>query len=35
MIRTANGQLARLDGWAHIKVTVRTYWARGGVAIRL
>lgn len=35
MIRAANVQLARLEGYAHIKVTVRTDWARGGVAARL
>ena len=33
MIRAANRQLVRLDGYAHIKVTVRTDWDKSKVAL--
>lgn len=33
LIRTSNGRLARLDGYPHIKVAVRTDWDRSKVAL--
>jgi ATP-dependent dihydroxyacetone kinase len=33
MLRTAGGRLARLDGYPHIKVVVRTDWDRSKVAL--
>ena len=33
MLRTAEGRLARLDGYPHIKVVVRTDWDRSRVAL--
>ncbi|MCZ8080859.1 MAG: dihydroxyacetone kinase subunit DhaK [Rhodobacteraceae bacterium] len=33
LIRTSNGRLARLDGYPHIKVVVRTDWDRSKVAL--
>lgn len=33
LIRTSNGKLARLDGYPHIKVVVRTDWDRSKVAL--
>ncbi len=33
MLRTAGGRLARLDGYPHIKVVVRTDWDRDQVAL--
>ncbi|AWD23028.1 dihydroxyacetone kinase subunit DhaK [Fuscovulum blasticum] len=33
LLRTAGGRLARLDGYPHIKVVVRTDWDRGKVAL--
>ena len=33
LIRTSNGRLARLDGYPHIKVVVRTDWDRSRVAL--
>ncbi len=33
LIRTSGGRLARLDGYPHIKVVVRTDWDRGRVAL--
>ena len=33
LLRTAGGRLARLDGYPHIKVVVRTDWDRSGVAL--
>ncbi|MEM6931961.1 MAG: dihydroxyacetone kinase subunit DhaK [Pseudomonadota bacterium] len=33
MLRTAGGRLARLDGYPHIKVLVRTDWDRSKVAL--
>ncbi|MBO6675149.1 MAG: dihydroxyacetone kinase subunit DhaK [Rhizobiales bacterium] len=33
LLRTANGKLARLDGYPHIKVVVRTDWDRSKVAL--
>jgi ATP-dependent dihydroxyacetone kinase len=33
LIRTSGGRLARLDGYPHIKVVVRTDWDRGKVAL--
>ena len=33
LLRTAGGKLARLDGYPHIKVVVRSDWDRGKVAL--
>jgi dihydroxyacetone kinase len=33
LLRTANGKLARLDGYPHIKVVVRTDWDKSKVAL--
>ena len=33
LIRTSNGRLARLDGYPHIKVVIRTDWDRSRVAL--
>jgi ATP-dependent dihydroxyacetone kinase len=33
LIRTSGGRLARLDGYPHIKVVVRTDWDKGRVAL--
>jgi ATP-dependent dihydroxyacetone kinase len=33
LIRTSGGRLARLDGYPHIKVVVRTDWEKGRVAL--
>ncbi|MEZ5796970.1 MAG: dihydroxyacetone kinase subunit DhaK [Paracoccaceae bacterium] len=33
LLRTANGRLARLDGYPHIKVVIRTDWDRSRVAL--
>ena len=33
LIRASNGRLARLDGYPHIKVVVRSDWDRGKVAL--
>jgi dihydroxyacetone kinase len=33
LLRTAGGRLARLDGYPHIKVVVRTDWSRDRVAL--
>ena len=33
LIRTSNGRLARLDGYPHIKVAVRTDWDKSKVAL--
>jgi len=33
LVRTSGGRLARLDGYPHIKVVVRTDWDRGKVAL--
>jgi triose/dihydroxyacetone kinase / FAD-AMP lyase (cyclizing) len=33
LVRTSNGRLARLDGYPHIKVVVRTDWDRSRVAL--
>ena len=33
MLRTAGGRLARLDGYPHIRVVVRTDWDKGRVAL--
>jgi ATP-dependent dihydroxyacetone kinase len=33
LLRTARGRLARLDGYPHIKVVVRSDWDRGRVAL--
>ncbi|MFK7793037.1 MAG: dihydroxyacetone kinase subunit DhaK [Devosiaceae bacterium] len=33
LLRTANGKLARLDGYPHIKVVVRTDWDKSQVAL--
>ncbi len=33
LIRTSGGKLARLDGYPHIRVVVRTDWDRGKVAL--
>ena len=33
MLRTAQGRLARLDGYPHIRVVVRTDWDKGRVAL--
>ncbi|MFN6978271.1 MAG: dihydroxyacetone kinase subunit DhaK, partial [Gemmobacter sp.] len=33
LLRTASGRLARLDGYPHIKVVVRTEWDRSKVAL--
>ena len=33
LLRTANGKLARLDGYPHIKVVVRSDWDRSKVAL--
>ncbi|MBC7675913.1 MAG: dihydroxyacetone kinase subunit DhaK, partial [Rhodoferax sp.] len=33
MIRASNGQLARLDGYPHIKVVVRADWDKSKVAL--
>ncbi len=33
LLRTAGGRLARLDGYPHIKVVVRTDWTRDKVAL--
>jgi ATP-dependent dihydroxyacetone kinase len=33
LIRTSGGRLARLDGYPHIKVVVRTDWDKSGVAL--
>lgn len=32
-LRTSGGRLARLDGYPHIKVVVRTDWDRSKVAL--
>ncbi|MCA3558977.1 MAG: dihydroxyacetone kinase subunit DhaK, partial [Rhodobacter sp.] len=33
LIRTSGGQLARLDGYPHIRVVVRADWDRSKVAL--
>ena len=33
MLRTAGGRLARLDGYPHIRVVVRTDWDKSRVAL--